>query len=131
MHRSLVERKKVIFLIYETKRTKRENSVHISNYFALMGEQSGRGDTSALSIELKFEQSNVSNYILLILLITQIVDILMLSLNMSLKRTPCSSLMITLITRILDTFMCRQNMSLKMTLFCSLIITLIMDYKNT
>ena len=70
--------------------------------------------TPALS-KLKFEQSNVSNYILLILLITQIVDILMLSLNMSLKRTLSCGLIFTLFTRILDTFMFSLNMSLEIT----------------
>ena len=44
MHKSLVERKKVTFLIYETKRTKKEKSMYISDYFALMGEQSGPGE---------------------------------------------------------------------------------------
>ena len=62
-----MERKKETFLIYETKRTKKENSMYISNYFALVGEQSGMGALTkeqgtcglrALTI-LKNERSNV------------------------------------------------------------------------
>ena len=70
--------------------------------------------TPAMS-KLKSKQSNVRNYVLLILQITQILDILMLGLNMSLKITLSCGLIFTLFTRILDTFMFSLNMSLEIT----------------